>query len=372
MSVVEIEETISLLVERFEEDIATALNNIVDKIRRRDETARQDILDLFGLEANVRRQSPASWVARLSKSKRKKLMKLVLNQVVFDFNYDQGGLGEQAVGELEKLAVDFERQTRKASVIPDEVAGFNVQLVGSATKEQITDSLSTLEQAADILRRKGYANLLYGDVFISNTLGRAFANYIASSDDMAIAPKKAPSPDQMVKSYIHELGHRYWYKVMSQDQRDEFIEAVSHPTEIVTVEQRENLWSWVKRNLLADMVQTGKISRDDYSGSYLRLNASAKERRKLWSRYLVKMSGQPVHMGVAQRDPEGLLAGDYDDVFIRPQDGDVEVPTSGVSGPTAYGRQSSKESFATSFASYMLDELKDENLRRILEVSLAA
>jgi len=98
-----------------------------------------------------------------------------------------------------------------------------------------------LDVAHQLMSRKGFADLWYGVLFLQSddykTLGEAerrsyeragYANLESvagtyhSGDD--IVEITAPADDRTIKTIIHELGHRYWYKRMSQANRARFEE----------------------------------------------------------------------------------------------------------------------------------------------------
>jgi hypothetical protein len=89
--------------------------------------------------------------------------------------------------------------------------------------------LKYLDEAYQKLRAKGFSKVWYGTVFIKcescggvNPNGKSFGvggDYPIGPDVVNIYSR----PDSSIPSLlIHELGHRYWYKGMSNTQRERF------------------------------------------------------------------------------------------------------------------------------------------------------
>lgn len=76
-------------------------------------------------------------------------------------------------------------------------------------KEKIIQLLDLVESK---LSSKGFSNLCYGKVvFVRTMTGRTLADYLHTSDLMRIKTFKRLD-NEMIKTIIHELGHRLYYK----------------------------------------------------------------------------------------------------------------------------------------------------------------
>jgi hypothetical protein len=75
---------------------------------------------------------------------------------------------------------------------------------------------------------------------------------------------------------IHELGHRYWYKIMASGQRDTYEDMFLGEVPALTVDDRERFWkAWknggytlrgAKRHLKPDQYDLLKMYLDDHRG----------------------------------------------------------------------------------------------------------
>lgn len=70
-----------------------------------------------------------------------------------------------------------------------------------------------------ILRAEGFEKLCYGKLFSTASLGgQAIADYSVGTDTVRVS-NKAKKGDEAIRVFIHELGHRLWYKFMTKEQQ---------------------------------------------------------------------------------------------------------------------------------------------------------
>lgn len=88
--------------------------------------------------------------------------------------------------------------------------------------------IAYLKEAYAALNRKGFKSAWYGTVFIQcnacggvnkNTGGGVGGHYVIQRDTVSIFSRPSGFIPELV---VHELGHRYWYKQLSQAQRAKF------------------------------------------------------------------------------------------------------------------------------------------------------
>ena len=80
---------------------------------------------------------------------------------------------------------------------------------------KVMDTVADLAQKAQAhLKSKGFGKVCYGDIQVTNKLMRnAYAFYHVDSDEMFVRADAKASPD-ILKTTLHELGHRYQHQFM--------------------------------------------------------------------------------------------------------------------------------------------------------------
>jgi uncharacterized protein YfkK (UPF0435 family) len=105
--------------------------------------------------------------------------------------------------------------------------------------QRIREYVKYVERAYKDIKRKGFSKLWYGVLFLMSddyeklsqrekeayekagyrNLERRAGTYHSGSDIIRIS---APPTHDVIRTIAHELGHRYWFKVMTQAQRARF------------------------------------------------------------------------------------------------------------------------------------------------------
>ena len=105
---------------------------------------------------------------------------------------------------------------------------FEVTVSGTATPEQTEETLGALDLAAAHLGQHGkLRQLLYGKVSLVGR-SRNAAEYDPKTDSIAIL-FTYHKPAGQAYTIAHELGHRFWFKFLSSEQREEF-KTFQHPS----------------------------------------------------------------------------------------------------------------------------------------------
>ena len=87
---------------------------------------------------------------------------------------------------------------------------------------KIDNATALVTQVNSLLGAK-FGKLCYGDVLVMKALsGRTLADYSAVHDDIRI--KNQRNNAEMLHSFIHELGHRFYSKFATKNQKDEISE----------------------------------------------------------------------------------------------------------------------------------------------------
>ena len=101
------------------------------------------------------------------------------------------------------------------------VGPFKVHNTIGANAKQFAEIQGLFESAARALSTtRDFKKVLYGDVFVVGQIERATsaAWYQIKADDVYIRSLAKKGQDDL-QSLIHELGHRYWFKFCSREQR---------------------------------------------------------------------------------------------------------------------------------------------------------
>jgi hypothetical protein len=108
--------------------------------------------------------------------------------------------------------------------------GFTIKNDHGFSEEEVQHCLFVLKEALDKIKEKGFNNILYGDMILSKALigsKRWGGFYIPSKDHVEINVDMFNSIVDTDVSYakyvtIHEIGHRLWFKILSEDNRREY------------------------------------------------------------------------------------------------------------------------------------------------------
>ena len=115
-------------------------------------------------------------------------------------------------------------------------------------KEEYADILQTLDKAADSISVAGFSNILYGDVWLEAIKSSGWSGRYQVGPDIVELNIDSRYRFSEVYTLVHEFGHRYWYKVMTEDQRDAYMAAYAGTTTSVTVEERKAMWDALEKN----------------------------------------------------------------------------------------------------------------------------
>jgi len=93
----------------------------------------------------------------------------------------------------------------------------------TSSKSSLDSVKTLLDNAESRLSSNGLQKLAYGKVYIVNTLaGNAIADYAPENDIVRVSLKKIrKTTHETIDSFLHELGHRNFYKNLSSDQKSE-------------------------------------------------------------------------------------------------------------------------------------------------------
>lgn len=119
------------------------------------------------------------------------------------------------------------------------------------TSEEYNAPLKLLDEASEAVKKAGFGSVVYGDVHLVSVKGAGFAGRYHSQGDyielnVFIGKDIFPADSSTM---IHELGHRYWHKKLSDAQREAYTEAYLSGVDVLTLEDRKDMFqALVKTN----------------------------------------------------------------------------------------------------------------------------
>jgi hypothetical protein len=101
------------------------------------------------------------------------------------------------------------------------VGDFVLVNTGGFSPEIMTNAADVVQKANAAAKSKGFANVCYGEVQITNTLTKSneSAFYLIANDELFIRANVRSSLDT-TKTVLHELGHRYEHKFLKDKKRE--------------------------------------------------------------------------------------------------------------------------------------------------------
>ncbi len=92
---------------------------------------------------------------------------------------------------------------------------FLVTNVGGFSDKVMADVVAAVKKADQLLKASGFSSVCYGDVYVTKTLQQAnvLAFYVIASDDLFV--RANARGNDLVQTILHEFGHRYYYKSLS-------------------------------------------------------------------------------------------------------------------------------------------------------------
>jgi hypothetical protein len=112
---------------------------------------------------------------------------------------------------------------------------------------QVKAYIGYLKQAYEAMRSKGFAKAWYGNVFIQceecggpnpNSANGTGGDYTVHEDTIRVYVRPSKF---VVELMVHELGHRYWFKQMTETQRARFesLVKVRKPTNVTPIPEKK-------------------------------------------------------------------------------------------------------------------------------------
>jgi len=311
----------------------------------------------------------ASWFGRLSGQLKNKLSKEVVYYIT-RLNRLPSDKGLKALESLAKTLSPSVSKTKGGK--PKTVMGMKVQAMGRVTAQQVDEACGALRKAAKLLKQKGFGQLLYGNVYVVTSLkgGKNLADYEPATDTIALS-KRIDGSAESVRMVIHEFGHRLFHKFAKDIGA--WTRGIYKDGKTVTVKDRQIAWSEFGLMLRNEMVERGLLPEDKkVMGVRKKLPKWHSNVNTAWTKHLHSIGADDSLRKLLQSKPESILDGSAEDVYVRAQDGDVEVKGAGgeLISPTDYGKKDTDESYAETFSYYVTGKQLDEGLKELLEATL--
>jgi len=200
--------------------------------------------------------------------------------------------------------------------------------------EEYAEPLRTLDEASKLVSSAGFGSVVYGEVVLESNKGGGYAGMYLHSGDYIKLNVASKYRFDAVYTLVHELGHRVWYKRLSDAQRDAYEDAYVGAAKPISLAQREAFWK--------------ALEDADFDPKRAKL-ALAKELQEVFLAYWQersKVTLPPTIKGVAQ-NREMFYRG-----FVLPKTRYVILDTEQVSSVTDYGKTNVLEDFAEVFAHF--------------------
>lgn len=86
-------------------------------------------------------------------------------------------------------------------------------VIGEAPQKQVDIAKELIKQAGDILQKHGYSGLAYGKMILTKQIkSKQLASYNPAEDTINLWSGHLKAGKEAVRTILHELGHRLWYK----------------------------------------------------------------------------------------------------------------------------------------------------------------
>jgi len=119
----------------------------------------------------------------------------------------------------------------KKSNLIAKVDNFEVYDYYRVSEEHFTNRpkiVAMLKDVVKLIKARGYGFLIYGKILLRNPNDRkAIATYNERTDDMELKVYRDDN-SHAVKSMVHELAHRIWYKLMNIKDHDKWEQEYYH------------------------------------------------------------------------------------------------------------------------------------------------
>ena len=104
--------------------------------------------------------------------------------------------------------------------------------------------IQLLDAASEVIARAGFGQAVYGEVSLESKPGQRWAGlYSHRSDDISLNMGVNHRDGSAVYSLVHELGHRVWFKFLSETQREHYEDQYFGTAPLrFSLQDREQFW----------------------------------------------------------------------------------------------------------------------------------
>ena len=221
-----------------------------------------------------------------------------------------------------------------------ELGGWNL-IVEADAKVDKDDIEKMVVKINRLLKSKGMSRLIYGHIHVMKTLtSNVGADYSEQRDSIRIRAKNIKGIDnKFIKNFIHEIGHREWYKFLGRNERNEvnkkFRNTKTPSYDELNIEAGDILY-------YSKAKETYEVKQKEWNRIIVKLiNVESKRKQKSVGKLFgikkdVLATGELEVLGKERKDTE------YESYF-----------------PTTYARKNVEEMFAEIFAYWVMNKLKE-------------
>jgi hypothetical protein len=214
---------------------------------------------------------------------------------------------------------------------------------------EYSEPLSVLDEASERVRAKGFANLLYGKVFLESVVSRpgVAGEYFKVSDSVALSVD-ARGRNSDVFTMVHELGHRRWNQHVPVPVRERYEDLYSAGG--LTVEQRQDIF----QALVRGEFKPGAAKRFLHDKSLP------------VAEYLKEIGVSPKHYWRAYSEGQPYV----EKQIVRPNHRYVRLKSRKVETVSDYAGTNVQEDFAETFATYVFNMSIPPSVMKRFELTL--
>jgi len=201
--------------------------------------------------------------------------------------------------------------------------------------EEYADALALLDDASEKIKQAGFGQAVYGTVILEAHTDRGYAGIYHHESDVIGLNMAARNRINGVYTLVHELGHRVWHKLVSDQQRDRYEDLYYGTAPLsFSLQTRELFWealeasSWDARSARARLPKELQSAFSEYWADYKKGNV------------LPNQKNLGVSLEVVRQQ------------FVRPKHRYYVIDHRTLSSVTDYGQTNVKEDFAEVFAHY--------------------
>jgi hypothetical protein len=206
--------------------------------------------------------------------------------------------------------------------------------------EEVEQALKNLDDATTLVQASGFRSAIYGEITLESPKGVSYAGKYEATPDTIQLNVAARNRFDAVYTLVHEIGHRVWFKLLTDAQRDAYEDQYfGTANRAISVPERETMWH--------------AFQRAEFNPRRVKALLPT-ELRDVWGAYWKersKVTRWPKPAELANPGPNVMTLETVHRNFVMPKTRYVVLDES-VRSVTDYGKTNVREDFAEVFAHY--------------------